>query len=898
VRRIEDLPAGRLRARIEGLPVQARDRAVAWLNSFHFTPLDLDSLEVDPEGGIFYADSFNLAPPAAGAEVEPPVEAAAVPVNPFPASLVFHSRPGAPNVLFLNFCGESVSNTAWNSSLSRTVIPAMAFSSDSDYSTFSDSEQAVIKRVWQRVAEDYAPFNVDVTTERPSSFGTRTAHALITRNTDASGAANPSSTAGGVAYVSVFGNNNYANYRPAWIYFNNLGNNESYIAEAASHEAGHNFGLSHDGKTDGTSYYGGHGSGDTSWGPIMGTGYNRNVSQWSKGEYYLANNTQDDLATIAGKLAYRADDHGNTQASATELVVTGGTNVVSTTPESDPTNANPANKGVLERNTDVDVFSFDTGDGPISLTVNPWIMPSGTRGGNLDVVAELYNSAGTLLLTNNSSSLTYARLQTTLTRGTYYLFVRNTGTGNPTNSTPTGYTSYASIGQYFISGYVAPTGSVIPPAAQLQITDVTLPGTGSRQFTVAYSDNVAIDVTTIDSNDLRITGPGGYDRTGRLISIDTPSNGTPRVATYAADPPAGGVWTESDNGTYTVAMQTNQVRDVEAAPVAAQQLGQFNVSVDNTPPAAFLDVANITSGGSARHSFTVTFTDNSAVRVSSLGASDFVVTGPNGYSNLVAFVGVDTATDGSPRTATYSAPVPGAVWDAADNGYYFIILRNGQVSDIVSNAVAQTVLGGFSVSIPASNVVLTATVNNPAWGAVNPTGGTFTAGSSVAVTATPATYFKFDGWSGDYSSAVNPITVALDTNITIQAVFGEIVTTNHATPYWWLASHGYTNDFENAEALIGANGIPLWHSYIAGLDPNDPNSQFRLTVNSANGAGCVLNWNSVTGRVYTVWSSTSLVAGFVPVPGATNLPWTIQSFTNVDNGTAPPSFYRMEVRKP
>ena len=140
------------------------------------------------------------------------------------------------------------------------------------------------------MAEDYAPFDIDVTTEPPGTLTTRTAMALITRSTDANGAANPHNTGGGVAYVNVFGTTSYSRYRPAWIYHDNLANDESYVAEAASHEIGHNMGLSHDGRTDGQDYYGGHGSGDTSWGPLMGTGYYRNVSQWSKGGYYLANN--------------------------------------------------------------------------------------------------------------------------------------------------------------------------------------------------------------------------------------------------------------------------------------------------------------------------------------------------------------------------------------------------------------------------------------------------------------------------------------------------------------------------------------------------------------------------------------------------------------------------------
>ena len=49
LRRIEDLPGGRLRTQIERLPVEARDRAVAWLGNFHFTDLDLNSLHARSE---------------------------------------------------------------------------------------------------------------------------------------------------------------------------------------------------------------------------------------------------------------------------------------------------------------------------------------------------------------------------------------------------------------------------------------------------------------------------------------------------------------------------------------------------------------------------------------------------------------------------------------------------------------------------------------------------------------------------------------------------------------------------------------------------------------------------------------------------------------------------------
>src|SRR4030095_5463619 len=106
----------------------------------------------------------------------------------------------------------------------------------------------------------------------------------------------------------------------------------------------------------GTQYFAGQGSGNVSWAPIMGVGYYNNVTQWSKGEYPDANQTQDDVAIITGKLTTRADDHANAiGAGATALVVGADGSVTASNPETDPDNAQPKNKGILQSRTDVDV---------------------------------------------------------------------------------------------------------------------------------------------------------------------------------------------------------------------------------------------------------------------------------------------------------------------------------------------------------------------------------------------------------------------------------------------------------------------------------------------------------------------------------------------------------------
>ncbi|MDJ0727578.1 MAG: Calx-beta domain-containing protein [Prochloraceae cyanobacterium] len=209
-----------------------------------------------------------------------------------------------------------------------------------------------------------------------------------------------------------------------------MGNgNEKYVAEAISHEAGHSLGLEHDGNST-TTYYTGEGSGATGWAPIMGVGYYQELTQWSQGEYYDANNTEDDLSIITGNngFGYRIDDHGDSNESATAMTVDGNT-----------ISAN----GIISQNTDYDVFSFSTGTGNVNLNILP-----AERGANLDILAELYDSSGTLIATSNPFESLNANFSLNLAAGQYYLSVTGTGKEGA-------YSDYGSLGQYSINGNVA-----------------------------------------------------------------------------------------------------------------------------------------------------------------------------------------------------------------------------------------------------------------------------------------------------------------------------------------------------------------------------------------------------------------------------------------------------------
>ncbi len=363
--------------------------------------------------------------------------------GPYPYAQTFrlHSKPGSSKVIYLDFDGTVISGTTWNNYYGLPAGFYGGYSLDGD-PAFSTTEMDAIQGIYQRVAEDYAPFDVDVTTEEPAAslidrdsstdqnYGTR---ALVSNDTTLSDYT-CSSSCGGIAYVGVFDNiGNHEYYQPALIFAHLLSNKEKSIAEAVSHEVGHNVGLYHDGLTDGTTYYAGH----DDWAPIMGVGYYRPLVQWSKGEYSGANNTEDDFAVIQSNgLSYRADDHGDTISTATAL----GT--------SSPATAS----GVITTRYDKDVFKVVT---QCTATLSAGATPA-PRSPDLDIQLRVLNSAGGQLALSDPASYTStydvagglaASASVTVAAGTYYLEVDGVGKG----SGSTGYTDYASVGQYSVT---------------------------------------------------------------------------------------------------------------------------------------------------------------------------------------------------------------------------------------------------------------------------------------------------------------------------------------------------------------------------------------------------------------------------------------------------------------
>lgn len=510
------------------LPAVAREHGFAAAQLQAMLRAD-PTLKADPRGGLAYFEQVapgGVATPSAAVASAPPTTA---------PEFQLESLPGADKTIYLDFDGNVTEGTAWNSSYGITSIVNPPYNIDGDPTTWSATELQRIRDSWRVVAEDYAPYNVNVTTKDPGVEALRRTDSsdqqwgvrvVITQDTFAN------CGCGGHAYIGSFDD---AVDTPAFVY------NASFrgVSEAISHEVGHTLNLAHDGLTNGTTYYQGHGSGETSWAPIMGASYYTNTTQWSQQEYTGANNTgssanygngADDLAIIGSLtngngFGWRADDVGDTPDTATPL-----------------TGTSPSVTGLIGSRTDVDTFSFTTGAGNVSLAVNPLAAPFG----DLDASMTLRDSTNAVVAVVDDPSIHAASWSGTLAAGTYTVSIDGVGVGDPTAATPTGYTDYASIGQYTLTANLVTPGDVTPPAAPSGLTatdgasSVALAWTANTEpdlggYLVQRSASVSGPFTTIATVGVTTSATDATPLSGlnvyRVIAVDTTGNQSTASAT-------------------------------------------------------------------------------------------------------------------------------------------------------------------------------------------------------------------------------------------------------------------------------------------------------------------------------------------------------------------------------
>jgi hypothetical protein len=272
------------------------------------------------------------------------------------------SNESAAATIFLDFDGQTVSTPYWNGG--RTF-----------YCTPSGLTEAQILTTFYQVAEDFNPFNLNITTDSTVYFKApinQRQRIIVTAYSTWYG------SAGGVAYLNTF---QWGMEIPGFVFANLLKYNEKNIGEASSHETGHTLGLNHQ-----------------SWAPIMGNSYGKTLTLWHKGTSTQGcSKLQDDLSILASSangFGYKEDLVGNTHRTATALPMS--TTIASNNQPTAGFNVSSE----INTSSDVDIFRIDiTADTRLQISANPSV--NGSTKPNIDLELSILDSRGNTIDTYN-----------------------------------------------------------------------------------------------------------------------------------------------------------------------------------------------------------------------------------------------------------------------------------------------------------------------------------------------------------------------------------------------------------------------------------------------------------------------------------------------------------------
>jgi len=335
---------------------------------------------------------------------------------------LLNSYPLAPATVYLDFDGQYVAGTIWNHNGPIDATPANLSVND-------------ITEIFKRIAEDYHPFNINITTDSAVYNKAPVLQRIRIIFTSTSDWYNNS------AGVSCVGSFTWGDDTPGWVFSNLLGNNPKFVAACASHEIGHTLGLQHQslytrGGRKITEYNGGSSMSESGWAPIMGVGYYKNCTIWQAGTSTAGcDSIQSDLEVIAGDrnhFGFRPDDYGDNHPKAGSINIFG---------------QNFSIKGMINHAHDKDAFRINfKSENELRLS----FVPNSIIQNETNIKISLLNANADTIARYEKPKLLYEGIDIMLDSGTYYFIIEEKGNDSSSN--------YVAPRFYAFSGLLIPAG--------------------------------------------------------------------------------------------------------------------------------------------------------------------------------------------------------------------------------------------------------------------------------------------------------------------------------------------------------------------------------------------------------------------------------------------------------
>lgn len=222
------------------------------------------------------------------------------------------------------------------------------------------------------------------------------------------------------------------------------------------------------------------------------------------------------------------------------------------------------------------------------------------------------------------------------------------------------------------------------PSARVQGTTVL---NDQWLIPIKFAGRSAINPATITGGAVTISAPNGYSEDASVHQLIDTGGGT-YTAVFRV-PARGGLWDYSDNASYTLAINANQVKDADNRSVNGGPYKTYGLWFNN--PAATVTNAFAVPD---RFDLVVRFHDNTAIDPATINVNAISISGPVAMTTTLVSI-VNDPVSGK-RAVFRITPTTGTF----ANGQYTVSINPNQVRDTEGFAVRSGVLARYSFYFP------------------------------------------------------------------------------------------------------------------------------------------------------------------------------------------------------
>ena len=488
---------------------------------------------------------------------------------------------------------------------------------------------------------------------------------------------------------------------------------------------------------------------------------------------------------------------------------------------------------------------FASWSGGLSGTTNP---ASLTVNGNKTVTATFTQITHTITASAGSGGSISPSGSVSVAQGANKAFTITASTGYQVSSVLVDGSSVGAVTSYTFSNVQA-THTISVTFTQIKYTITASAGSGgsispSGSVVVNYGSNQAFT----------ITANTGYHIVAVLV--DGVSVGTVSSYTFSNVQATHTISATFTQVTYTISASAGSGGSI--SPSGSVSVAQGSSKAFTITANTGYQVSSVLVDGSSVGSVT-SYTFSNVQATHTISATFTQIT----YTVTVNISGQGTVTK-NPNTTSYTSGSTVQLTATPATGYSFTGW-SGSVSG-TTNPDSITVNGNKVITATFAAQTYALTVNKAGTGSgtvtLSPSGGSYTYGTSVTLTATPATGSTFTGWSGDLSGSSSSASLTMNSTHTVTATFAKIMyTLTVQSPTGSGSTNPATGNHTYAQGtIIQVSATPgtdwaLHHWVLDGSNASSGNP-FSLTMNSSHTLKAVFSNDSITNFNLTIQAPT------------------------------------------